>query len=36
MTETVDKPKRGRGRPKKYHIEEERKQADKRYAKECI
>ena len=36
MTETVDKPKRGRGRPKKYHTEEEKKQADKRYVKECM
>ena len=30
MTETINKPKRGRGRPKKYFTDEDRKQADKR------
>ena len=36
MTETNNKPKRGHGRLKKYFTDEERKQADKRYVKECI
>ena len=36
MTEKSDKTKCGRRRPKKYHTEEERKQADKRYEKECM
>ena len=36
MTQTVDKPKRGPGRPKKYFTDKERKQADKRYVKECM
>ena len=33
MTETNNKPKRRRGRPKKYFTDEERKQADKGYVK---
>ena len=40
MTQTNNiekpKPKRGPGRPKKYFTDEERKQADKRYVKECM
>ena len=36
LTETNNKPKRDRGRPKKYFTDEERKQADKRYVKECM
>ena len=36
MTQTVDKPKRGPRRPKKYFTDEEREQADKRYVKKCM
>ena len=37
MTETnIEKPKCGRGRPKKCFTEEERKKADKRYVKDCM
>ena len=36
MTETNNKPQRGRGRPRKYFIDEERKQEYKRYVKECM
>ena len=36
MTETINQPKRGHGRPKKYFTDEERKQADKRYVKKCM
>ena len=36
MAQTVDKPKRGSGRPKKYFTDEKRKQADKRYVEECM
>ena len=38
MTETnnIVQPKRCRGRPKKYFTDEERKQADKQYVKECM
>ena len=36
MTETNNKPKLGCGKPKNYFTDEERKQADKRYVKECM
>lgn len=32
----VQKPKCGRGRPKKYFTEEERKKADRGYVKRCM
>ena len=38
MTETnnIVQPKQGRGRPKKYFTEEERKHANNRYTKKCM
>ena len=38
MTETnnIVQPKRGRGRPKKYFTEKERKRANNEYAKKCM
>ena len=35
-TNNIDQPKRGRGRPKKYFTEEERKRANNGYTKKCM
>ena len=32
----IEKPKRGRGRPKKYFTDEDRKKGDKGYLKKCM